>query len=108
MSRSALGIAASFVTACAGPKVAVSARSAEGYVDHQGAVRRVLPTSVRIHVLTGGKLVRTASAVCLRGNGGKSFVITNQHVVQRGELTGDLQFELLVDGPRGTSQTFPA
>ncbi|MHB8417449.1 MAG: trypsin-like peptidase domain-containing protein [Myxococcales bacterium] len=74
------------------------------------AIHRALPQSVRIQVFAAGALGRTASGVCLADDrpAHRSYVLTNAHVVERGDLPGDPVFRVVVEGPRGTSRTFSA
>ena len=105
----ALGASLGLMAACAAPR-ATGGLATGGSPGHSEAVRRALPTSVRVHVLAQGKLARTASGVCLLGDAGarRSFVLTNEHVVERGELPAAPSFAVVVEEPRGGSRELPA
>jgi S1-C subfamily serine protease len=48
-------------------------------------VRRVFPSAVRIEVTAGGERVRSASGVAFAREAGRSYVLTNAHVVEPGQ-----------------------
>jgi serine protease Do len=74
------------------------------------AIHRVLPQSVRIQVLAKGEIGRTASGVCLADDRAahRSYVLTNAHVVERGDLPGEPAFRVVVEGARGAVRSFDA
>src|SRR6266568_7254177 len=47
------------------------------------AVQKVFPSAVRIQVLAAGELVRSASGIAFAHRGGRTYVLTNAHVVER-------------------------
>jgi S1-C subfamily serine protease len=71
------------------------ARSEKGKV-----VQKALKQSVRVEVLVKGKVERSASGVVVAVEGDTSYVLTNQHVVQREGLGGNASFQVVVERPR--------
>jgi S1-C subfamily serine protease len=63
-------------------------------------VQRALRQSVRIEVLVRGQVERTASGVVVAVEGRTSYVLTNQHVVQREGLPGNASFQVVIERPR--------
>jgi serine protease Do len=63
-------------------------------------VQKALRHSVRVEVLVRGKVERTASGVVVATDGDTSFVLTNEHVVQREGLSGTASFQVVVERPR--------
>jgi S1-C subfamily serine protease len=47
-------------------------------------VRRVFPSAVRVEITAAGEQVRAASGVAFARDGGRSYVLTNAHVVEPG------------------------
>jgi S1-C subfamily serine protease len=45
-------------------------------------VRKVFPSAVRIQLEVGGEVVRSASGIAFAAEGGKTYVLTNAHVVE--------------------------
>jgi serine protease Do len=45
-------------------------------------VRRVFPSAVRIQITAGGEVVRSASGIAFAREAGKTYVLTNAHVVE--------------------------
>jgi serine protease Do len=45
-------------------------------------VQKVFPSAVRIRITAAGETVRTASAVAFAHDGGKTYLLTNDHVVE--------------------------
>jgi len=45
-------------------------------------VRRVFPSAVRVEITAAGETVRSASGVAFARDGGRSYVLTNAHVVE--------------------------
>jgi S1-C subfamily serine protease len=66
-------------------------------------VRRVFPSAVRVEVIAGGQSVRSASGVVFAREVGKSYVLTNAHVVEPSAGWGSpVAFRVLSsDGPVG-------
>ncbi len=62
--------------------------------------QKALRQSVRVEVLVGGKVVRAASGVVVAADEGRSFVLTNEHVVQREGLRGSASFVVVVERPK--------
>ena len=62
-------------------------------------VQRALRQSVRVEVLTRGKVARAASGVVVATEGNTSYVLTNQHVVERDGLSGTASFVVVVERP---------
>jgi serine protease Do len=63
-------------------------------------VQKALRQSVRVEVLVGGKVVRVASGVVVASEEGRSYVLTNEHVVQREGLRGTPTFLVVVERPK--------
>lgn len=68
--------------------------------DRSKVVHKALRESVRVEVLVAGKVARAASGVVVATEGRTSFVLTNQHVVQREGLPGNASFLVLVERPK--------
>lgn len=45
-------------------------------------VQKVFPSAVRVHITAAGETVRTASGIAFARDGGKTYVLTNAHVVE--------------------------
>jgi serine protease Do len=63
-------------------------------------VQKALRQSVRVEVVSRGKVERSASGVVVAVEGDTSYVLTNQHVVQREGLSGTASFQIVVERPR--------
>jgi len=63
-------------------------------------VQKALRQSVRVEVQVAGKLVRAASGVVVAAEDGHSYVLTNQHVVQREGLRGSATFLVVIERPK--------
>jgi len=63
-------------------------------------VHKVLRQSVRVEVLVRGKVERAASGVVVANDGETSWILTNEHVVQREGLSGSASFEVVVERPK--------
>ncbi len=63
-------------------------------------VQKALRHSVRIEVLVRGKVERTASGVVVATEGDTSYVLTNEHVVQREGLSATASFQVVVERPK--------
>lgn len=109
-----IALAALALPACLAASQASRPALAPPAEGHAQIIRRVLPESVRIQLFVweaqasgvrSRKLVRTASGVCLfdDARAHRSFILTNAHVVDRGGLPADPTFEVVVEGPRGSS-----
>jgi serine protease Do len=68
--------------------------------DKSKVVQKALRESVRVEVLVRGKLERAASGVVVAVEGDTSYVLTNQHVVQREGLSGGASFQVVVERPK--------
>jgi S1-C subfamily serine protease len=77
------------------PSGAANARS-----DKSRVVQKALRQSVRVEVLVGGKVVRVASGVVVAAEDGVSYVLTNEHVVQREGLRGSAAFVVVIERPK--------
>src|SRR3984893_7518813 len=62
--------------------------------------QKALRHSVRVEVLVRGKVERTASGVVVATEGDTSYVLTNEHVVQREGLSGNPSFLVVVASPK--------
>jgi len=63
-------------------------------------VQKALRHSVRVEVLVRGKVERAASGVVVANEGDTSYVLTNEHVVQREGLSGNASFQVVVERPK--------
>ncbi|HYG66675.1 MAG TPA: S1C family serine protease, partial [Anaeromyxobacteraceae bacterium] len=63
-------------------------------------VQRVFPSAVRIQIVAGGAVVRSASGVAFAQEEGRTFVLTNAHVVEP-NAAWKAPVELRVIGARG-------
>ena len=68
--------------------------------DKGKVVQKALRQSVRIEVIVHGKVERAASGVVVAAEGGTSYVLTNQHVVQREGIKGAASFQIVVERPK--------
>jgi S1-C subfamily serine protease len=68
--------------------------------DKSKVVQKALRQSVRVEVLARGKVERAASGVVVAVEGDTSYVLTNQHVVQREGLSGTASFQVVVERPK--------
>jgi S1-C subfamily serine protease len=80
-ARPARLLLAALALALAAAALAVPLR-ARGANARAGTVRQVLPAAVRIQVTAAGEVVRTASGVTFAAEAGRSYVLTNAHVVE--------------------------
>jgi len=63
-------------------------------------VQKALRHSVRVEVLVRDKVERAASGVVVATEGDTSYVLTNEHVVQREGLSGNASFQIVVERPK--------
>src|ERR1700682_1438081 len=63
-------------------------------------VQEALRQSVRVEVLVSGKVERAASGVVIATQGATSYVLTNEHVVQRQGLSGAASFQVVAERPK--------
>jgi serine protease Do len=63
-------------------------------------VQKALRQSVRVEVLVRGKVERAASGVVVAVDGDTSYVLTNEHVVQREGLSGAASIEVVIERPK--------
>src|SRR5258708_2916779 len=96
--RQALARLHPFVAALA--VIALGIPAAQAKSDKSKVVQRALRQSVRIEVLVRGKVERAASGVVIGSEGRTSYLLTNQHVVQREGLRGPATFEVVVERPK--------
>ena len=68
--------------------------------DKGKVVHKALRQSVRVEVLVKGQVERAASGVVVAVDGRTSWVLTNEHVVQREGLKGAAAFEVIVERPK--------
>jgi len=73
---------------------------AQARSDKSRVVQNALRQSVRVEVQVAGKLVRAASGVVVASEEGRSYVLTNQHVVQREGLHGSATFLVVIERPK--------
>jgi serine protease Do len=62
-----------------GPAAALAGPASNPRAD---TVRRVFPSAVRVEISAAGEQVRSASGVAFARDGGRSYVLTNAHVVE--------------------------
>jgi S1-C subfamily serine protease len=63
-------------------------------------VHTALRQSVRVEVVVRGQVQRSASGVVVASEDHTSYVLTNQHVVQREGLNGTASFQIVVERPK--------
>ena len=63
-------------------------------------VQKALRQSVRVEVMVSGKVARAASGVVIATESHTSYVLTNQHVIQREGLSGNASFQVVVERPK--------
>jgi serine protease Do len=63
-------------------------------------VLKALKQSVRVEVLVKGQVQRAASGVVVATEGRTSWILTNEHVVQREGLPGAASFQIVVERPK--------
>ena len=80
--------------------LAFAALPAQARSDKSKVVERALQQSVRVEVTVRGKVERAASGVVIGTEGSTSYVLTNQHVVQRQGLQGAATFQIVVERPK--------
>jgi len=80
--------------------IALGIPAAQAKSDKSKVVQRALRQSVRIEVLVRGKVERAASGVVIGSEGRTSYLLTNQHVIQREGLRGPATFEVVVERPK--------
>ena len=80
--------------------IAAIAAPAHARSDKSRVVQKALRQSVRVEVVVGGKVARTASGVVVASDKGQSWVLTNEHVVDRGGLRGTASFQVVVERPK--------
>src|SRR5438552_1414710 len=73
---------------------------AEAKSDKSKVVHRALRQSVRVEVTVRGKVERMASGVVVAADGHTSYILTNQHVVQRDDLRGTATFQVVIERPK--------
>jgi S1-C subfamily serine protease len=57
--------------------------SAPGPNARAATIQKVFPSAVRLQVLAAGEVVRSASGIAFARRGGRTYVLTNAHVVDR-------------------------
>jgi S1-C subfamily serine protease len=62
-------------------------------------VQKALLQSVRVEVMAGGKIARAATGVVVANDEGKSFILTNEHVVSRDGLKGTPSYAVVIERP---------
>ncbi|MCA1829607.1 MAG: trypsin-like peptidase domain-containing protein [Myxococcales bacterium] len=67
--------------------------------DKSRVVHKALRESVRVEVLVRGQVQRAASGVVVAVEGRTSYVLTNEHVIQREGLKGAASFQIVVERP---------
>src|SRR6059058_1521572 len=74
--------------------------AAQARSEKSRVVQKALRQSVRVEVQVAGKVVRAASGVVIAADGEGSYVLTNQHVVQREGLRGSANFLVVIERPK--------
>jgi S1-C subfamily serine protease len=74
-----LALAAAAVLAAAAPLAGAGAGRPSS--PRAQAVRKVFPSAVRVRITAAGEIVRSASAIAFASEGGRSWLLTNAHVV---------------------------
>ena len=74
--------------------------AAQARSEKSRVVQKALRQSVRVEVHVAGKVVRAASGVVIASEEGRSYVLTNEHVVQRDGLRGSATFLVVVERPK--------
>jgi S1-C subfamily serine protease len=74
--------------------------AAQAKSDKSQVAQRALRQSVRVEVMVRGEVQRAASGVVVAVEGRTSYVLTNQHVVQREGLAGNASFQVVVERPK--------
>ncbi len=62
----------------------LAASPAKGSNPRASTVQRVFPSAVRVHISAGGEVVRSASGIGFARDGGRTYILTNAHVVEPG------------------------
>jgi S1-C subfamily serine protease len=62
-------------------------------------VQKALLQSIRVEVTTAGRVVRAATGVVVANDEGKSFILTNEHVVSRDGLKGTPSYTVVIERP---------
>src|SRR4051812_7551239 len=78
----------------------LAAPSAWAKSEKSKVVQKALRQSVRVEVVVRGQVARAASGVVVAVEGHTSYVLTNQHVIQREGLQGPMSFTVVVERPR--------
>jgi serine protease Do len=73
---------------------------AQARSDKSRVVQKALRQSVRVEVQVAGKVVRAASGVVVATDEDGSYVLTNQHVIQREGLRGSANFVVVIERPK--------
>jgi serine protease Do len=69
-------------------------------------VQKVFPSAVRVRITAGGEVVRSASGIGFAQDGGRTYVLTNAHVVEPGKgWKSPVEVKVL---PSGSASTLPA
>jgi hypothetical protein len=74
--------------------------AADAKSDKSQVAQKALRQSVRVEVMVRGEVQRAASGVVVAVEGRTSYVLTNQHVVQREGLTGNASFQVVIERPK--------
>jgi serine protease Do len=80
--------------------VAPQPTAAQGKGNPRSAtVQKVYPSAVRLQIASAGEVVRSASGVAFAKDGDRTYVLTNAHVVERGNTWKDpVELRVLVSG----------
>ena len=63
----------------------LAAAPARGSNPRAQTVQKVFPSAVRVKIAAGGEVVRSASGIGFARDGGRTYVLTNAHVVEPGQ-----------------------
>lgn len=74
--------------------------AAQARSEKSRVVQKALRQSVRVEVQVAGKVVRAASGVVVAADDAMSYILTNQHVIQREGLRGSATFLVVIERPK--------
>jgi serine protease Do len=74
--------------------------AAQARSEKSRVVQKALRQSVRVEVQVAGKVVRAASGVVVASDEAMSYILTNQHVIQREGLRGSATFLVVIERPK--------
>ncbi len=82
----------------------LAATPSRGSNPRAATVQKVFPSAVRVQVLAGGEVKRSASGIGFARDGGRTYVLTNAHVVELGKGWGaPVEVRVLPTGARAAA-----